>query len=186
MEHANRLLCLLFGVLSVSESLESPRARDPCRKENPRRLAPSQATVNGSENRIKHQSPSPGPSKGQSQAPVLCEIRFDIKATAKQKCRRAFDVQILLWPKVALPDCNNIELKWITFFSFTRLQFMRKQRQRSVVGCESYVTRCQNRGVKGLVNGFLWIFFGNCFDFMKCFKITALTWKKLENIFFES
>lgn len=91
------------------------RARDPCRKENPRRLAP-QTPVNGSENCIKHQSPSPGPSKGQSQAPVLCEIRFDIKATAKQKCRRAFDVQILLWPKAALLDCNNIELKWITFF----------------------------------------------------------------------
>lgn len=28
MEHANRLLCLSFGVLSVSESLESPLAHE--------------------------------------------------------------------------------------------------------------------------------------------------------------
>lgn len=32
---------------------------------------------------------------------LVCDIRFDIKATGKQKCRRrSFDVQILLWPKV--------------------------------------------------------------------------------------
>lgn len=67
----------------------------PVSKGKSPQLAP-RPPVNGSENCIKHQSPSPGPTKGQSQAPVLCEIRFDIKATAKQKCRRAFDVQILL------------------------------------------------------------------------------------------
>lgn len=157
MEHANRHLCLLFGAIGFQQQRrwKAQRARDPCRKENPRDLH-----LQSCESKRKlHQASITQPKPDQRSIASTSLVWDSIwhKSDSKTKMSARFDVQILLWPKVALPIATTSSLSELHFFPSLSYSSCVNSDNGVWVG----VKVASRRGVKGLRLIFCKVFSAN-------------------------